>query len=157
MNAQPVPPQRAIALRWTPNKVAAVGAFLLGCLFTALFIREIAPQLTIVVAYLIALPLQLLLSLSQRNLWRLVLRKRGGSFNPFALLTTIFDAFLNGSGLYPLRERLGGTNMGKMIAEPLELQPTVDARSGAFICFFIGLIVAGGVEALWSLDDETIR
>jgi hypothetical protein len=131
------------------NQLAAVIAWCAGVGGTYLFIHQLAPSLAIIVAVVIAAIVQWLLTLSERPLWRWLMRRRNGKFVILGFFTTLVDGLLNAAGIYPYMTMIAQTDLGTMLAEVLRAKPQMDTTSAFLVALAIGLIVGGLPEALW--------
>jgi hypothetical protein len=138
--------------RFSYNRIAAVMAWLIGLFFTYLFLSRLMPAAGMVVALVIAAVIQILLTLVERPLWRLLSRRKGGRFMFIAIIATFCDAAVNAGGMYPYVPRISNTDVGKMLIEVFQLNPTMSASAAMGIAFFLGLLAAGAPEALWEYD-----
>jgi 4-amino-4-deoxy-L-arabinose transferase-like glycosyltransferase len=144
-------PQRR-SLAW--NKIAAGVAWLGGVFTTWLFFTVAAPTLPPYIALAAAALVQWVLTIAERPLWRVLLRRSGGRLVILGLVVTLIDGLINAGGIYPHVGRLAQTDVGKMIAEVLRVQQTMDSRSSFLLALAIGLVVAGLPEYLWEAGTE---
>jgi hypothetical protein len=136
------------------NRLAAGVAWLGGAFTTWLFIAAIAPSLPWFIGAGFALLIQWVLTLAERPLWRWLLRRSGGRMVLLGFAVTFIDGLLNAGGLYPHMRRLAKTDVGTMIAEVLNVQPTMGARGAFLLALAIGLVVAGLAEYLWESGER---
>lgn len=134
------------------NRLAAVVAWLGGVATTYLFFARAMPEMAWFVNLALAGTAQWLLTMGERPLWRRLLGRKGGRAASLAFVVTLGDGLLNAAGLYPYMNRLGATDLGKMLSDVLNVQSQMDARAAFGIALFLGLIVAALPEFLWEAD-----
>lgn len=140
-----------IALNW--SKVASIVAWIGGVFTTWLFVAASAPTLPWYVGILAAGLMQWVLTIAERPLWRVLLRRRGGRFVILGIVVTFVDGVFNAAGIYPHVGRLTQTGVGKMLAEVLSVNQTMTPRDSFLLALAIGLVVAGLPEYLWEAGD----
>lgn len=133
------------------NKLAAIIAWLLGAGTTYLFVSRVTPGASTVATLIVAGIAQLLLTLAELPLFRLV-RRHGGRVSAVPLTSLLADTLLNAAGIYPYTGRIQATDLGVMLSEVFHVQPAMDPTSAFAIAFVAGLIVAGLPELLWEND-----
>ena len=145
-----VQPQRR-ALSW--SKIAAIAAWIGGVFTTWLFIATAAPDMPWYIGLLAAGFIQWMLTIAEKPLWRVMLRRKGGKFVILGIIMTCIDGVLNAAGIYPYVGRLAQTNVGTMLSEVLGVSQTMGTRSAFLLAFAIGLVIAGLPEYLWEVGD----
>src|SRR6266496_2604167 len=109
---QPFPQRRVIP--W--SKLAAVMAWFGGVFTTWLFISASALSLPLYIGLPAAALIQWVLTIAEKPLWRVMLRRKGGKFVILGIVVTIVDAVFNAAGIYPYVGRLAYTNVGMMMS-----------------------------------------
>lgn len=145
-----VQPQRR-ALPW--SKIAALVAWLGGVFTTWLFITTAAADMPWYIGLLTAGVIQWVLTIAEKPLWRVMLRRKGGKFVFLGIIVTCIDGVLNAAGVFPYVGRLAQTNVGTMLSEVLGVSQTIETRSAFLLAFAIGLVIAGLPEYLWEVGD----
>jgi hypothetical protein len=143
-------PQRRV-IPW--SKVAAVIAWLCGVFTTYLFIATSAIDVPWHVSLIAAFVIQWVLTIAEKPLWKVLLRRKGGKFVILGVVVTVIDGIFNAAGLYPYVGRLAQTNVGTMLAEVLNVSQTMGPGSAFLLAFSIGLVVASLPEYLWEVGD----
>lgn len=143
-------PQHRV-LPW--SKIAAVVAWFGGVFTTWLFITTAAPDMPWYIGLLTAGVIQWVLTIAEKPLWRVMLRRKGGKFVFLGIIVTCIDGVLNAAGIFPYVGRLAQTNVGTMLSEVLGVSQTMETRSAFLLAFAIGLVIAGLPEYLWEVGD----
>ncbi len=146
---QPFPGRRVIA--W--SKIAAVVAWFGGVFTTWLFISASAISLPLYIGLPAAAIIQWVLTIAEKPLWRVMLRRKGGRFVILGVVVTVVDGIFNAAGIYPYMSRLAQTNVGSMLSEVLNVSQDMGPRSSFILAFAIGLVIAGLPEYLWEAGD----
>lgn len=149
-NARSVDPQPIPTVRY--NRIAAVGAWLVGVFFTYLALSLIAPDAPVLVRIGIAIGGQALLTLAQRPLWRWALRRKHGRFVALAAAATLLDGLINAGGMYSYMPRLAKTDTGRMLIEVFGLSPNVSNQAAAGLALAFGILLGGLPEYLYEMD-----
>lgn len=149
-DGQPVERAR-VRLSW--NRAAGCVAWGIGAYFTWRFFNAASPATGAILAALAAIVVQWVLTLVERPLWRKLAGRPGGRMAPLAAFVTVIDGLLNGAGIYPVAGRIAQTEVGKMIADGLQVEPTLSTRGAILVALILGLIIAATPEALWGYDQ----
>jgi hypothetical protein len=131
------------------HRVAAVVAWLLGTFTTYLFFARAMPGASWLVSALLAGGVQWLLTIAERPLWRFLMRRNGGRLAVVGLVVTFVDGLLNAGGLYPYMGRLAQTDVGRMLAEVMNVQAAMTPSAAFLLALTIGLLLASLSEYLW--------
>lgn len=145
-----VQPQRRV-IPW--SKIAAIIAWLCGVFTTYLFIATSAMDVPWHVSLIAAFVIQWVLTIAEKPLWKVMLRRKGGKFVILGVVVTCIDGVLNAAGIYPYVGRLAQTNVGTMLSEVLGVSQTMGTRSAFLLAFAIGLVIAALPEYLWEIGD----
>lgn len=141
--------QRGIA--W--SKIAAILAWLGGVFTTWLFIATSAASLPWYIGVLAAALIQWILTIAEKPLWKVMLRRKGGKFVILGVLVTCVDGIFNAAGIYPYIGQFAYTNVGTMLSEVLNVSQAMTPRSSFILAFAIGLVIAALPEYLWEIGD----
>jgi hypothetical protein len=136
------------------NKVAAIVAWAGGAFTTYLFFARAMPSVGWLVSGVLAGCTQWLLTIAERPLWRVLLRRKGGRFVLLGIVVTLVDGLLNAGGLYPYMSRLEQTDVGKMVSDVLHVQQAMTPTSAFLLALAIGLVIAGLPEYLWEAGER---
>lgn len=134
------------------SKAAAVIAWFGGVFTTWLFIAT-AATLPWYIALFAASVIQWILTIAEKPLWRVMLRRKGGKFVILGIVMTCVDGVFNAAGIYPYVGRMAQTNVGTMLSEVLNVSQTMGPGSTFLLAFAIGLVVAALPEYLWEIGD----
>jgi hypothetical protein len=135
------------------SKVASAIAWLCGVFTTYLFIATSAVDVPWHVSLLAAFVIQWVLTIAEKPLWRVMLRRKGGKFVLLGIIMTCIDGVFNAAGIFPYVGRLAQTNVGAMLSEVLGVSQTMGTRSAFMLAFAIGLVIAALPEYLWEVDS----
>lgn len=153
LRSEPLKDSQPTRIRLSWNRAAGCVAWAIGVYFTLRFFAAAAPTAGLVAALIAAAIIQWLLTLVERPLWRRLAGRPGGRLAPLAAVVTLIDGLLNAAGIYPIAGRIAQTDLGKMIADGMQVAPTLSTRSAIIVALILGLIVAATPEALWSYDQ----
>ena len=145
-----VQPQRRV-IPW--SKIAAIIAWLCGVFTTYLFIATSAMDVPWHVSMIAAFVIQWVLTIAEKPLWKVMLRRKGGKFVILGVVVTCIDGVFNAAGIFPYVGRLAQTNVGTMLAQVLNVSQAMEPRSAFFLAFAIGLVIAALPEYLWEIGD----
>jgi hypothetical protein len=135
------------------SRIASAVAWIGGVFTTYLFVATAAASIPWYISLIAACVIQWVLTIAEKPLWRVMLRRKGGKFVILGVLMTCVDGVFNAAGIYPYVGRLAQTNVGTMLAEVLGVSQTMGTRASFLLAFVIGLVIAGLPEYLWEAGD----
>lgn len=135
------------------SKIAAAIAWLCGVFTTYLFIVTSAIDVPWHVSLIAAFVIQWVLTIAEKPLWKVLLRRKGGKFVILGVVVTCIDGVFNAAGIFPYVGRMAQTNVGAMLSEVLNVSQVMGPRATFILAFAIGLVIAALPEYLWEIGD----
>lgn len=130
-------------------RIGAVIAQVLSFVTTYAFIVAVMKGATGLTIFLIAVGVELVLSLAKSAMFKG--RARDGAVGWSAIG---FDSLLNAGGLYPIAKNIGDTPSAKMLAEWLGLTTDVSATAAVIIALVLGFLLSILPWYLWRAGDD---
>ena len=128
------------------NKSIGVVAWLAGAAATWLGLATFMPGAAWWLPVIVAVRVQLFLTLAQRAIWR-----GHPSFVGFGAL--IIDVALNAGGIFPYAMRVGETPTAQMVIAVAGGSRQIAPVTAMIVAIILGLLIAAAPEELWSRRD----